>query len=629
MAVIPLEVDVSIEHMRHRLEQQWSAAFRLRRALQRDAQHRCRAYSAANRERCIDAKGLRERLGLTRTAMAVAAKEHIEASRWMRDHLTKAVGFHLAGEVWESVDRHLFADTSGRRHGPPRIGSWWDFTRIPGRARSHTKLQPAWETWRLTGTLDGHLAAYRHPDLLASVTTATEAADWPDGTSILAQPPILHVPERPAGGSWWDHDGALAVVFTGLPGGDLVLPVRLPQGSGQWARLGYFLADPKVWHKIDLVRVRDRRAPGGWRYYAHLLTHQGGYQSRSTRVRRAATPAGRRAGIDANVSNLSVASVGADEAGDLIIEQVGVTAEELEGAARDAKRARARQRSLERSRRNSNPNQYLLSTRQRDRAARRAESGLRPKQVTNPGGPRHTRAGGVPVSGYRHDQLSRRYQKIRADHATQARTASRAKHVRARQFAARIVAAHGSTITVEDCNVSNWARFWGKRIQLFSPGMLIAAVAVECRATGGQLHKAATRWTAMSQHCLCGARVGKTLAERIHDCPVCGLRADRDVVSAVLAACVKYVNPDDPATARVDYKLASALRAEVASQQEARVQSTGTSPHRTYLRWVGQDRQPPSSGLCWATRPPPGPPPNRPVTNPDVTGTVGRIRDTS
>jgi hypothetical protein len=82
------------------------------------------------------------------------------------------------------------------------------------------------------------------------------------------------VSAKPATGSWWDHTGVLAVVFTGLPGGDLVLPVRLPQGAGQWAHLCHFLAHPGVWHKMDLVHVRDRRAPGGWRYYAHLLTHR-------------------------------------------------------------------------------------------------------------------------------------------------------------------------------------------------------------------------------------------------------------------------------------------------------------------------------------------------------------------
>jgi hypothetical protein len=159
VSVIRLELDVTDERVRRRLERQWAAAFRLRRALQRDAQHRCRAYWAARRERGADPKGLRERLGLSRKGIEAAAKRHIEASGWMRDHLTKAVCLHLADEVWATVDRHLFSDSSGRRHGPPRIGSWWDFTRIPGRARSHTKASPVWETWRLVGTLDGHLEA--------------------------------------------------------------------------------------------------------------------------------------------------------------------------------------------------------------------------------------------------------------------------------------------------------------------------------------------------------------------------------------------------------------------------------------------------------------------------------------
>jgi hypothetical protein len=229
VSVIRLELDVSDPMVRRRVERQWAAVFRLRRALQRDAAARCRAYWAARHERGRDRKALRARLGLSRKGIESAAKAHIEASGWMRDHLTKAVGLHVADEVWQTVDRHLFADASGRRHGPPRIGSWWEFTRIPGRARSHTKARPVWETWRLVGTLEGHLQAHRHPQLPASVSTAVAAAARPAGTSILAQPPGLPAPLRPASGSWTDHSGALAVVFTGLPGGDVVLPVRLPR----------------------------------------------------------------------------------------------------------------------------------------------------------------------------------------------------------------------------------------------------------------------------------------------------------------------------------------------------------------------------------------------------------------
>ena len=580
VSVIRLELDVPDARTRRRVECQWGAVFRLRRALQRDAADRCRAYWAAHHERARDPKGLRERLGLTRKGIEAAAKAHIEASGWMRDHLTKAVGQHMADEVWETVDRHLFKDGSGRRHGPPRIGSWWDFTRIPGRARSHTKTTATWETYRLAGTLDGHLEAYRHPQLPASVTTAAGAAARPVGSSILAQAARILAPSRPASGSWSAHSGALAVVFTGLPQGDLVLPVRLPQGAGQWSHLTQFLGDPSVWHKIDLVRVRDRRAPGGWRYYAHLLTHQPGYQSASTQARRAQVPAGRRAGIDANVSNLSVASFPDQDPDQLTIKQVTVTGEQLQAAERAARRARARQRALDRSRRNTNPDQYGPSVRQQARADRRAACGLAPKQVSDPGGARHARADGIPLRAYCHDTLSCTYQHARADHAADAAARSHAKRARARQTAARIVAAHGNTLTVEDTNISTWARLWGKRIQLFSPGMLIAALAVECRAGGGQFQRAGTQSTAMSQHCLCGQRVPKTLAQRTHDCPGCGLRADRDIVSAALAACVELADLDDPRTARVDYELAHALRDGLASQQEARTQSTGTSPRQ-------------------------------------------------
>jgi hypothetical protein len=448
VSVIRLELDVSDPVMLRRVQAQWAAVFRLRRALQRDAAARCRAYWAAHRERRADPKALRERLGLSRKGIEAAARSHIEASSWMRDHLTKAVGLHVADEVWHTIDRHLFTDSSGRRHGRPRIGSWWDFTRIPGRARSHTKTTPTWETYRLAGTLEGHLNAFRHPQLPDAVRTATDAATRPAGTSILSQPTRLPVASKPSPGSWWDHHGALTVIFTGLPAGDVVVPVRLPQGAGQWAHLQHFLADPTMWHKIDMVRVRDRKAPGGWRYYAHLLTHQACYQSPATVARRRQIPTDRRAGLDANVSNLAVASFPVAHPEQLTIGQICCDSAQLQAAARAATQARARQRALDRSRRNTNPQQYGPSVRQQKRAQRRATAGLPVKHVTNPGGPRAARVDGVPLRAYRHDTLSASYRRTRTDHGAEARSASQAKQARARDVAARIVATHGNTITV-------------------------------------------------------------------------------------------------------------------------------------------------------------------------------------
>lgn len=614
VAVIRLELDVSDAVVRRRVQLQWAAVFRLRRALQRDAVARCRAYWAAHRERSGDPEAVRERLGLSRKGIEATAKRHIEASGWMRDHLTKAVGLHVADEVWETVDRHLFTDSAGRRHGAPRIGSWWEFARIPGRARSHTKAIPTWETWRLAGTLEGHLDAYRHADLPATVTTAGEAATRPPGTSILAQPAAMPIPAHPRG-PWRNHTGPLTVVFTGLPGGDLVMPVRLAQGVGQWAHLNHFLADPAVWHKIDMVRVRDRKAPGGWRYYAHLLTHTAGYQSPGTRARRAAIPTDRRAGVDANVSNLSLASFPVAHPEQLRVGKIRATGEQQQAAKRQAKQARDRQRALDRSRRNTNADQYAPSARQRKRAQRRAAKGLTVKRVTNPGGPRAARSDGVPLRAYWRDTLSAGYLRTRTDHAVEARAARQAKQARARHIVARIVALHGNFITVEEATISTWARLWGKRIALFSPGMLVAALASECDATGGRLDRAATRTTAMSQHCLCGQRVGKTLAQRIHWCAHCGLHADRDVVSAALAACVEFSDADDPRTARVDYRLAHALRAGLASQQEwegsVNRHQPPTPPDGVGLARSGS-RHPVASAEQAALDPPPNSPGPRP-----------------
>lgn len=218
----------------------------------------------------------------------------------------------------------------------------------------------------------------------------------------------------------------------------------------------------------------------------------------------------------------------------------------------------------------------------------------------------------MPLRAYRHDTLSKRYRRARCDHAAAARRTSQAKQARAAHLAARIVAAHGNVITVEDCRISTWARLWGKRIALFSPGMLVAALEHECHATGGQFYRAGTHATAMSQHCLCGARVPKTLELRTHDCPQCGLRGDRDIVSAALAACVDLTNPDNPRTAAVDYRLAHALRDGLASQQgwEGSVNrhQPPTPPGEGSAR-TGSHHHPAAASAEQAAL---GPPPNRP-----------------
>ncbi|MFI0728576.1 hypothetical protein ACH4S9_06075 [Streptomyces sp. NPDC021225] len=187
---------------------------------------------------------------------------------------------------------------------------------------------------------------------------------------------------------------------------------------------------------------------------------------------------------------------------------------------------------MERSRRATNAAQYGLSKKQAARAARRAENGLKPKMVTVPGGDRTARADGLPQQAFRRDRLSAHYREQRARQAEYAASLAEHRRDRARTVAREIIAAHGPVLVVEDCDIHMWYRLWGKRLSQTTPGMLISALAVECDAAGGRLVRASTWSTALSQHCLCGERVNKTLRDRAHKCGACGLVGKRDLVSA-------------------------------------------------------------------------------------------------
>jgi len=539
--------------------QRYRAAFSLRRALQRQAARRCRAATAASHARAgRGAATVREELGLTREAFEQAASRHLERSRHLAHHLSKALAMHSADAVWTAAARHLVPDARGQRAGPPSPGRWWTFQTLPGRACSHT-IAHKWETFRLVGTLAGHLDRYRSPSLSA-VATVGDAGGVPRGGSVLAQPRHLQAPTAPRSGSWWEHRGALAVVFAGGPAaraGDLVLPVRLPAGAGAWAHTAHHLTDPGAWHKLDLVRTRAPGQRGGWRYAAHLLVLAPPYVAPPTAARRAAAAQlDRRAGVDVNVSNVTVvsfAAAGTDGRRTVVTLDQG----ERQRLAAAADRARRQARALDRSRRATNRAQYAWSRAQERRAARRAAAGLRPVTVSLPRGPRRPTAAGVPEQAYRRDACSAAYRHGRARLSVAAAARTRASQARARQVAADLVATHGARAVVEAADVGVWARRWGRGVAAFTPGRLVRALAAEAAAVARLgaapgLVRAATRPTACSQHCLCGARVPKTLADRVHRCPACGLTGDRDAVAAAVLAFVTVTDPADPGTARVD-----------------------------------------------------------------------------
>jgi len=535
-----------------RLENLFGTMGSIKRAVQRDARAKVDAYWSSHHERNEQgAKAVQQRLGLSREALERCAYKHLEDAGHLKHHASKALAMHMADEVWNGVQRHLFPDATGKRFGRPKAGKWHDFTRIPGRARSHTTVNK-WETFRLVGTFHGHTMAYTD-----------------SGRSALMQPRRMPTPVKPDGriptdkgsrrATWWDHTGPLAVVFAGGPDGkrgDLVLPVRIPQGPGQEERVRHFLEADARWHKVDLVRRRKASAPGGWVYEAHLMVLGPGYASPAVQqMRQQAAELDRIGGVDGNVSNLSVVSFPAslDPADSApASSEIVLTEEERARLEKAVKKRRGRARALERSRRATNTAQYGMSKGQARRAERRSEAGLKPKTVTVAGGARDSRSDGVPKQAFRRDRLSAGYRRQRARQAEAAASAAEYRRHRARAVARQIIAAHGPVLVVEDCDLRAWYRLWGKRLSQTTPGMLITALDRECTAAGGRLVRASTWSTALSQHCMCGERVKKTLRDREHKCLACGLVGKRDLVSAALAAFVRFADVDDPETAYLD-----------------------------------------------------------------------------
>jgi putative transposase len=86
-------------------------------------------------------------------------------------------------------------------------------------------------------------------------------------------------------------------------------------------------------------------------------------------------------------------------------------------------------------------------------------------------------------------------------------------------------------IAVEDLNVKGLASgMLAKSVHDAGWSMFVAMLSYKAECAGRVLVRVDPRGT--SQTCICGAGVPKTLADRWHDCPACGLSASRDHVSA-------------------------------------------------------------------------------------------------
>lgn len=94
----------------------------------------------------------------------------------------------------------------------------------------------------------------------------------------------------------------------------------------------------------------------------------------------------------------------------------------------------------------------------------------------------------------------------------------------------------GTTIQIEAVSYKAWQRQWGKSIGRGAPGLLERLLTQKAALVGGQLVRFSTHATRFSQLCHgCGTYTKKSLSQRIHHC-ACGVGPiDRDIYSAFLA----------------------------------------------------------------------------------------------
>lgn len=86
-------------------------------------------------------------------------------------------------------------------------------------------------------------------------------------------------------------------------------------------------------------------------------------------------------------------------------------------------------------------------------------------------------------------------------------------------------------IAVEDLKITRMVKgHFAKSIHDAGWGAFLAMLAYKAESAGRSFIAVNPRGT--SQTCTCGARIPKTLKDRRHNCPACGLSAPRDIVSA-------------------------------------------------------------------------------------------------
>ena len=447
----------------------------------------------------------RNQIGLNSFGVIDIAKKHHTGAKHLQKWFIQDVASAHGSQIWESINRHIFPDKTGKYFGRPKITYYYNFTKINGRAKGQT----AWSTFKIVGDFEATLRGDRHEDH-ALPPVKRNARDW-----THYHGPLLFVSNR----------------------GDFIIPVKLPTGSGQLARLKHFLSNQELWHKVNLIRIQDYKAPNGWRYEAHLLVNIDSYASPATVIRRAEYRSNRIAGCDTNVSNVSVASRSEDF---IEYSYVKPTPAQVERGKLADEVSKKRRRKSDRSRRANNPEQYGENKAQKRANNRRKKKGQKAKNFQLRKGARKSSKNGKPLNSYKNDSKSKSYERNLSKLRFDENRMTMRKDFEAKDLAIHLITLHGIYWIIENCNMSTWQRLWGKAMRATTPGRLVNALEAELAASNGWMKRAVTVNTAMSQTCVCSDKEKKPLSQRVHACGKCGLHSDRDLLSALLATTVEF-----------------------------------------------------------------------------------------
>lgn len=417
---------------------------------------------------------VREVHGVTEADLRTYATETRLKSGWMSDHIDSQVASNLGSRAWESLAGHLF---NGK--GRPRIPRWHEFTSMDGAPPNHKDGK--WQSITLTGT-------------------------WNPDPDVCSTPPAV---------GRWGWAGPLHLVWNARPGSSRLLTLRVkihalsPVNSHARARQEHALADRSAWQGVSLVRRqilvgRHER----WVYEAHLLVERPAWHL----LDRYKDMPEHTVGLDLGPGTL--AAVAHDGTGVSAALLVRASEEDKQAVKQQAARSRRRARAIDRSRRANNPDAYAPGKANKSGRRRKGAGSYK----------RETRL--VKSSSER---------RLQAQVRDQARKQAEERTRRINTTAIQVVSELGKHIRWEAAAPSSWTRLWGGAVGQFAPSALTGAIEREAMKAGGSFTPVPTH-LALSQHCVCGARVKKPLSQRVHTC-ACGAVDDgvhRDLWSAFL-----------------------------------------------------------------------------------------------